>query len=216
MNLPLFPLNTVLFPGAELPLHIFEPRYRQMIGRCIDQESPFGVVLIRSGPEVGGMAEPRRVGVTARITTVERLPDGRMNIVGIGQDRFRILDTSTDLPYLTGDVELLSDYDADSDAAQTEAERVRALFLRFTQLTMVPRGEWTRRVPTPRRLGVLADYLAARLPADTDVKQDLLEELSVPRRLSGVARILEDVIAMLEPRIAAIHRRRVTDLATLN
>jgi Lon protease-like protein len=216
MNLPLFPLNTVLFPGAELPLHIFEPRYRQMIGQCIEQEAPFGVVLIRSGPEVGGAAEPRRVGVTARITRVERLPDGRMNIISIGQDRFRILDTSTDLPYLTGDVELLGEFDADSELAEVEAAHVRELFLRFTQLTMAARGEWTRRVPTPRQPGLLADYLAARLPAGTDVKQELLEELSVPRRLAGVARILDDVNAVLEQRIAAIHRRRFTDLAALN
>jgi Lon protease-like protein len=216
MNLPLFPLNTVLFPGAELPLHIFEPRYRQMIGQCIEQEAPFGVVLIRSGPEVGGIAEPHRVGVTARITRVERLPDGRMNIVGIGQDRFRILDTSTALPYLTGEVELLGDIDGESEAAHAEAERVRALNLRFVQLTMAPRGEWTRRVPTPRSPGLLADYLAARLPAAAHVKQSLLEELSVPRRLAGVARLLEELIDALAPRVAALQRRRFTDLTVLN
>src|SRR5262245_26690023 len=109
MDLPLFPLNAVLFPGAKLPLHIFEPRYRMMIGECIDNEQPFGVVLIREGPEVGGGARPYDVGVTARITEVERLEDGRFNIVCIGQDRFRIHQTSSERAYLLGDVELLTD-----------------------------------------------------------------------------------------------------------
>src|SRR5205814_5524803 len=84
----LFPLNTVLFPGMPLPLHIFEERYKLMIGRCLEEERPFGVVLIQSGPEVGGTAVPHRVGTTAHIAAVRRLDDGRMNLIAIGQERF--------------------------------------------------------------------------------------------------------------------------------
>src|SRR3954453_11337770 len=88
-EIPLFPLNTVLFPGMPLPLHIFEPRYREMIGACVRDERPFGVVLIKEGREVGEAAMPFEVGTLAKIVGVERLDDGRMNVVTVGTDRFR-------------------------------------------------------------------------------------------------------------------------------
>jgi Lon protease-like protein len=84
MELPLFPLNVVLFPGQSLPLHIFEPRYRVMIQRCIEQSQPFGVVLVDEDDDT----TPHTIGTAARITQVERLPDGRMNILTVGVERF--------------------------------------------------------------------------------------------------------------------------------
>ena len=93
MELPLFPLNSVLFPGATLPLHIFEERYKLMIGRCLQSGSPFGVLLIRSGNEVGEATEPFEVGTTARIVRVQHLDEGRMNLVCLGEQRFRLLGT---------------------------------------------------------------------------------------------------------------------------
>jgi len=216
MFLPLFPLNSVLFPGEELPLHIFEPRYRQMINTCREQERPFGVVLIRSGSEVGGTAEPHRVGTTARITSVEPQPDGRMNILTRGERRFRIRSTSDERPYLSGEVELLDDYDGDSGEAHAAATEVRALYLRFFQITLALRGEWARRVATPRAPGQLADTLAARLPADMEVKQLLLEDLSVPHRLSAVAVILDAGVTALEPRAEVAKRMRYGAFAALN
>src|SRR5947209_5611244 len=104
MILPLFPLHTVLFPGMALPLHIFEPRYRQMIDDCLNNGSSFGVVLISSGKEVGEPAVPHTVGTTAHISGAERLPDGRLNIEVIGQARFQILRLHGDRDYLTGTV----------------------------------------------------------------------------------------------------------------
>ena len=89
-TIPLFPLNVVLFPGGFLPLHIFEERYKLMIQRCLDDESEFGVVLIKSGLEVGGNAEPHAVGTAARIVNVKKEEDGRMNIMVTGRERFRI------------------------------------------------------------------------------------------------------------------------------
>jgi Lon protease-like protein len=105
MKLPLFPLHTVLFPGMPLPLHIFEPRYQAMIETCLNHQAPFGVVLIRTGPEVGGPAEPHAIGTSASISRVERLPDGRMNIEAVGQERIKILALQHDEAYLTGTVE---------------------------------------------------------------------------------------------------------------
>jgi Lon protease-like protein len=105
-ELPLFPLNTVLFPGMPISLHVFEDRYKLMIGKCIQERRPFGVVLIREGVEaLGPLAQPHSFGCMATITQVERLEHGRMNIGAIGRERFRILTLDDDLPYLVAKVE---------------------------------------------------------------------------------------------------------------
>src|SRR5215216_2373888 len=83
-ELPLFPLNTVLFPSLPLPLHIFEERYKLMIGTCAVTDNLFGVCLIKEGVEVGGPAEPFEIGTVARIAEIERMPDGRMNLMTFG------------------------------------------------------------------------------------------------------------------------------------
>jgi Lon protease-like protein len=104
--MPLFPLNTVLFPGMLLPLHIFETRYKQMINKCLEEDRLFGVVLIKQGSEsLGPLAEPYQIGCTARIIEMQTLEEGRMNITAIGEDRFRIKSLSYELPYLVGEVE---------------------------------------------------------------------------------------------------------------
>ena len=105
-DLPLFPLNTVLFPFTPVYLHIFEERYRLMVGECIQKHKPFGVVLIKSGREaLGPIAEPYRVGCTAEIVQVEKLSEGRLNIVGMGRERFRVLELDEkSQPYLVGKV----------------------------------------------------------------------------------------------------------------
>ena len=99
-TLPLFPLNVVLFPDASLPLRIFEERYKLMMQRCLDGDSEFGVVLIRSGPEVGGPAETYSVGTVACIGEVDRLEDGQMLMSVVGLRRFRILGISLHESYL--------------------------------------------------------------------------------------------------------------------
>lgn len=106
--LPLFPLNTVLFPGQTLPLHIFEPRYQQMVHDCIEKQMPFGVVLLRKGHETSSetTAQPFDVGTTCRIQKSEDLPDGLINIFCLGEQRFKINRLYHDHPYLTGEVEL--------------------------------------------------------------------------------------------------------------
>ena len=91
MELPLFPLNTVLFPDGLLPLRIFETRYVDMVGRCMREGSPFGVIPIRSGAEVGGVVETAELGTTARIVDFSRLPDGLLGITCKGERKFRVL-----------------------------------------------------------------------------------------------------------------------------
>lgn len=109
-RLPLFPLNSVLFPGMPITLRIFEERYKLMINECIDQRQPFGVVLIKSGSEVKGLgsdAVPYPIGCTAQITQMQPLIAGQMNIVAVGRERFLIRSLEFDQPYLVGQVEML-------------------------------------------------------------------------------------------------------------
>jgi Lon protease-like protein len=105
-ELPLFPLNTVLFPGTPLSLHIFEERYKRMIQVCLENDQTFGVVLIRRGLEANGpLADPFSIGCTAKIVQVQPLSNGRMNILATGQERFRILILEREkFPYLVGAV----------------------------------------------------------------------------------------------------------------
>src|ERR1051326_598837 len=116
-ELPLFPLEqVVLFPGMSLPLRIFEDRYKVMIGACQVTDQRFGVVLIHSGREVGDPAEPEQVGCTARMVRIDRIPDGQMHVLTIGEQRFRLVGPARTMPegYLVGDVRLLPESAADS------------------------------------------------------------------------------------------------------
>ena len=108
-NLPLFPLNTVLFPGVPLYLHIFEPRYRLLLQHCIEGNLSFGVVLIRQGVEaLGPLALTYSIGCSARLVEVEPLEDGRSNLTVIGDERFRVISLDRESqPYLVGHVETL-------------------------------------------------------------------------------------------------------------
>src|SRR5207247_4919965 len=112
---PLFPLGSAPFPGMLLPLHIFEPRYRLLVKRSIEKEEPFGIVLIKSGPEVGGPAEPHRVGTTARVMGSTPLPGGRSFIIARGERRFEIgsIDAERE-PYPVARVRHLAENHADN------------------------------------------------------------------------------------------------------
>lgn len=135
VELPLFPLNTVLFPGMPLKLHIFEPRYRQMIGECIENDEPFGVVLIKKGQEaLGPLATPYGVGTTADIIEVERLEDKKLNIGTIGRERFRILQADDSGVYLTGRVETLSLKNTASETLLEVSYRLRKWMENYANL----------------------------------------------------------------------------------
>lgn len=103
-ELPLFPLNTVLFPGVPIFLNIFEPRYKSMLRYCVDNERPFGVVLIKQGVEAHGEAVPHEIGCTARIAQTQVQENGNIHLVAVGEQRFRILALEHDRPYLVGQV----------------------------------------------------------------------------------------------------------------
>ena len=184
MKLALFPLHTVLFPGMALPLHIFEPRYRQMVNGCIAKNTSFGVVLIRAGLEVGGRAEPHPIGTSALVSQVERLPDGRMNIEAIGQERFRIIALHDDQPYLTGTVETFALQGANDLPARRSARALAPWLGRY--LTLLGKAAETpfdeQRLPhDPAAIAYLA-AIVAQIPLME--KQELLA-------VSAAAELLE-------------------------
>lgn len=207
MELPLFPLNTVLFPGATLPLHVFEERYKQMINQCLASRTPFGVLLIRSGNEVGTPTEPFEIGTTASIAHVQRLQEGRLNLVCVGGQRFRVLRTVSDEPYLVGEVETLT---CNGDGAQAGdlADTAAALFGEYYRLFLAFSGQWARQLGMPGEPGRLADFIGSRLAVSLWTKQRLLEELSIRRRLEMEVEILSDAIRDMTPRVQAAQASR--------
>lgn len=136
MELPLFPLHNVLCPGVALPLHIFEERYRLMIGHCIEESEPFGVVLIREGREVGELdGRLAEIGTTALIRQAGRYPDGRLDIMTVGGRRFRLQAVHRDrASYLVGDVTMLDEPVGEERTARALSNRVGRQFLRYLEL----------------------------------------------------------------------------------
>jgi Lon protease-like protein len=143
MDLPLFPLHTVLCPGIALPLHVFEPRYRLLTERCVGQEAPFGIVLIRDGREVGGGSlSIAGIGTFAEIRQASRYPDGRYDLLVVGAGRFAIeaVDTESE-PYLIGRVSPLEDEVGDPTRATVLAARAMRRFVDYLQLLQPLDGE---------------------------------------------------------------------------
>jgi uncharacterized protein len=134
-ELPLFPLNTVLFPGMPLPLHIFEERYKEMIADCIRENRPFGVVLVSEGlaAEEGSAAQPYAVGCTAEIAQVQPLDEGRMLIMTVGRERFRIVRLEYGKPYLVGMVEPAPLETEPDDILSRDADRLYPLVVDYLQ-----------------------------------------------------------------------------------
>ena len=199
--IPLFPLNVVLFPGGFLPLHIFEERYKLMIQRCLDDESEFGVVLIRSGLEVGGNAEPHAVGTAARIVNVKKEEDGRMNIMVTGRERFRIDTVVLQQPYMEAVVEVVDDDSAGPPEAGLVAD-VRQAVEEQIRLLHGLRGGWVRDPDTPEDPAELSWLVCTLVQADNDVRQALLEESSTSDRLRAQLPLLRSNAAVLRERIA--------------
>lgn len=197
-EIPLFPLNTVLFPGMILPLHIFETRYKLMVHRCVMEREPFGVVLIREGSEVGPGAKVFDIGTLAYITQVDQLEDGRLNIASLGVDRFKISNLSNREAYLTGDVELFPFENTDSSAAVYEAAKLEPALREYLEvIAKIGNIEIVMdKIPTePEKLAFLT---AIALQAPVQDKQDLLSIVSLPELMRQERALLAREIEILK------------------
>jgi Lon protease-like protein len=143
MEIPLFPLHTVLCPGIALPLHVFEPRYRLLTRRCVEEERPFGIVLIREGREVGGdTVAIAGVGTFAEIRQATPLPDGRFDLLVVGAGRFAVESVDPERePYLVASVTPLEDEVGDQARAVRLASRVMRRFVAYLHLLQPLEGE---------------------------------------------------------------------------
>ncbi len=191
LEVPLFPLGTVLFPTQPLPLRIFEERYKLMISECIETGSGFGVVLIKEGREVGAPAVPFDVGTMAEIVESERFPDGRYNLKTIGAKPFRLIRVTQLNPYMRGEIEPLEYERSATSSLESLMGSVRERFLVHLEVLAEIYGaalpSLDLSTEDPELLSYLvANILAVRMPE----KQMLLEEASVTERLKREASML--------------------------
>jgi len=178
--LPIFPLELVLMPGVPLPLHIFEPRYREMIGECLEQKKPFGVVRASSD----GVAD---IGCTAEIVSVTRkYDDGRMDILTRGVERFEVIHVNEERSFLQAEISVVED-ELGKPSAQTVAQAVRL----HAEIAKLAGSDLSG---PDEHAGNLSFLLAGSLPLDLDFKQSLLATLSEVKRLEALVGYLEAVL----------------------
>ncbi|HET9242744.1 MAG TPA: LON peptidase substrate-binding domain-containing protein [Gaiella sp.] len=196
MEVGLFPLGLVLLPTEQVPLHIFEPRYRELIGECLERDEPFGLVFA----DDDGV---RRVGTLANVVEVtDRFDDGRLNIVVEGGERFRLVELTDGRSFHTGTIEPLDD--VDDPPADEDVERALAVFRRLVELTGAD-------VEVPKEVtGRPSFEIGSRFELAPELKLELLEE---PRERVRLVRLCE----ILEALAAAVERQReIAELASRN
>jgi Lon protease-like protein len=188
--LPLFPLEIVLFPGTPLPLHIFEPRYKEMIAECRDSAEPFGVVRALDQ----GIAD---VGCTAEIVTVTKeYPDGRLDLVAEGRRRFEVLELNQERSFLRAEVLFVPD----EPGSAPEEEKTRAAQAHREILSLAGAAQDL----SSANRNLLSFHLAGSLPLDLDFKQQLLTMRSEASRMQAVTAYLENIL----PRLRQVARAR--------
>ncbi|GIV20679.1 MAG: peptidase S16 [Armatimonadota bacterium] len=198
VTLPLFPLHAVLFPGMPLPLYVFEERYRQMMRMVLEQDRQFGVVLIREGKEVGGPAVPYQWGTVARITALQNLPDGSMNLWTVGEQRFRIVQITQSEPFMVAKVMLLPDVcDGCEHRILPIVHRATDRLEQYVRLLFSPEGGKHFVIELPNNPRVLANTIGAILQVPLVQKQKLLEIDDVVQRLEAGLVLLEEEIDSL-------------------
>ncbi|GGH16791.1 LON peptidase substrate-binding domain-containing protein [Silvibacterium dinghuense] len=184
MRIPLFPLDVVLFPGAPLPLHIFEDRYKKMIGECLEQNTAFGVVRAQQD----GLAV---IGCTARMLRVlHQYEDGRLDILCQGEQRFEIEMLDNSLEYLQADVLFLED--EEETATREQRERCAALHFETMELAGMEMEATHLSLDGP-----ISFQLAAALPADLGFKQQILSLRSDAERTAHLLQFYEAILPKL-------------------
>ena len=201
-TLPMFPLGSVLFPHAELPLHVFEPRYRALTEACLAGDGEFGVVLIERGSEVGGGDTRFSIGTVARIVAAGRLPDGRYLLATVGTRRLRVRTWLSDDPFPRAEVELLGEGDTSVDAHDVRADVERVLkrvLAMAAELGEAPQAVGVELDDDPVQAGYQAAAAAPIGPLDA---QRLLELDDPAERLAQLHGLLADQAELLELRLS--------------
>lgn len=211
-ELPLFPLPVVLFPGVPLPLHIFEPRYRQMLDDVRASNNFFGLSYFDASSATTDLPPAGHVGCVAEITETQLLPDGRSNILTIGLIRYRVegyVDRGD--PYLVARVNFFEDQEESEDLLTESSRHVAETFTRIARAVRIINDERAS-LPDisdtePQRLSFL---VAAAIEIDAELKQELLELQSTSERLQRLSDMLSRAVSSYE------ERARVHELAKRN
>ena len=202
-RLPLFPLNTVLFPGMQARLHIFEDRYKLMINRCMETGEEFGVVLIRKGSDaMGKLAETFMVGCAAKISEAQRLPMQRLNIVTVGQRRFRIRELHFDEPYLVGEVEYFMPSDDAPPLVRQCGRILRPLLVHYLDTLHADSSNHFDAEQLPDSPRAVAQIASILLHSDNYQKQQLLEMDSLSKLLETLIEIYRVETMLLDIRLS--------------
>jgi uncharacterized protein len=200
--MPMFPLGTPLLPGAVIPLHVFEPRYRQMVRDLLaDDDDPpeFGVVMIERGREVGGGDERSTIGTVARVVDIEVTPDGRYAIAAVGVERLRVVAWLPDDPYPLADVDRWPD---DDTGAVLTADTIEALHARVREINVLVRDLGD--IAPPPDIEISDDpqlalfHLAALSPLGAADRQRILAAPGSAERVVALREALDDAAAVLE------------------
>jgi len=203
-RIPLFPLNVVLLPGADLPLHIFEPRYRKMVRDCLDNKTQFGMLLALSDGVAG-------TGCTADILEVVKThDDGRMDILTVGREPFRVVELFTDDPLLHGAVDYLDDHHVPG-APETQKSLVQIYEACHTLIF----GDYPRDAEAPDGQQQLSYVIASKLPMDLLWKQRILELRTEAERQERLLAYLRDWAPHLQ-KVETQHRRAAGNGSGLN
>lgn len=217
IEIPLFPLRTVLFPGMPLPLRIFEERYKRMTRDLVESGGCFGVLLIRHGQEVGGGAIPYTVGTTAIITESQEQEGGRYALTARGVRRFRLKHWLSPRPYPFGEIELIDDSDHDDGPAlQRAIETVRATFPVYFRLALSLTDQWARGLDLPGRPHDLVNIIAQWIQTDEEVKQRLLEIGPAADRVAYLAEVLDELVQRTREQAAQHQRQKLGGLGAQN
>lgn len=217
MEMPLFPLRTVLFPGMPLPLRIFEERYRVMVRELLETGSEFGVLLIREGDEVGGGARPYEVGTLARIEESVETPDGRYMLDTRGTRRFRLRRMLAPRPYPFGDIDVLDDLDEPLTIPLRHAlETVRTTFPLYFRLALSLTDQWAQGLRLPESPHALVNFLGPWLQIEEESKQRLLELESAPDRVAHLAELLDDLVQRTRDQVDEHRRGKFNAIGSAN
>jgi Lon protease-like protein len=203
LRLPIFPLAVVLFPGTPLPLHVFEPRYRQMLADCLASDRRFGITPTGTASEA---PDPGMVGCTAEVRVNQELPDGRSNIVVLGGERFVVADLLDEpLPYHVASVQTFDD-DPDTAPADDRTVRLRELFVRYSRVVRELSDVEPEEPELPEEALPLSFHVAAGIDVEAPIKQRLLVERSTARRVEALLVVLPALSTAAE-RALQVHRR---------
>ncbi|MXY20489.1 MAG: peptidase S16 [Dehalococcoidia bacterium] len=183
-RLPLFPLNTVLFPQAAIPLQIFEERYKLMLEECLESDSRFGVTLIREGAEVGEPAVPHEVGTVARIIQVNRIEGDRFFVSAIGERRFRVIEITQHKPFISAQVELLDEF-GEEPVPENLIIEATDRFGEYARYSVGTSGGWVSDTKVPTDPAHLSYHIAGKVKMDLSDRQLLLEQESAEQRLAA-------------------------------